>query len=101
MTPSTPTLSMPTVLYYASLADRKERDPVNEDNGRATVPMGRGFQKWRRFNSEESLVWICDAEGKDRWLTRKQADILDLSLSLADDPTVTVRRMAGMLNVSP
>jgi hypothetical protein len=94
---------MPRERYYAFLADQAERDPVNgpDANGRATVPMGRGFAMWRRFNPDAEVICVTDIDGRDRTLTRKQADVLDLALTFVDRGTVTVRALAADLKCAP
>ena len=47
---------------YGAMADKAERDPVSEFNGRATVPMGRGFGLWQRMNPGKALVSVFDME---------------------------------------
>lgn len=86
--------------YYLSLYERSQRDPVSEDIGRATVPMGRGFNAWRRFHPGEELVYVDDAEGRPRGLTPKQYAVLTLALSMVDRQTHTMREMASELGVS-
>lgn len=89
------------VNIYASQADRKERDPIAEDNGRATVPMGRGFAMWRRMNPGTELVWIDDMDGNPKAVTPKQAVVASLALSLIDGEMLTMREMAAQLGYSP
>lgn len=86
---------------YGDIADRMERDPISEDLGRATVPMGRGFALWRRFNPMGELVYVETIEGKSVALTRKQADVLDLARTYIDNGSVTMREMAEVLKVAP
>ncbi len=91
-----------TVKVYAAIADKKERDPYGPDGGgRATVVNGRGFQKYRRFNPNEELIWVETPEGKDAWLTRKQADLYLLALTFVDKGTITIRFLARELKCSP
>lgn len=80
-----------------------DRDPVQgpNTNGRATVPMGRGFAMWQRFNPDAEVVCVTDIDGRDRTLTRKQADVLDLALTFVDRGTVTVRALAAELKCAP
>jgi hypothetical protein len=78
-----------------------ERDPLSIDQGRATVPMGRGVAMYRRFHPDAEYVWVTDLYGKERALTRKQADVYDLALTYVDRSTVTMRAMATILGVSP
>ena len=80
-----------------------DRDPVQgpNTNGRATVPMGRGFAMWQRFNPDAEVICVTDIDGRDRTLTRKQADVLDLALTFVDRGTVTVRALAAELHCAP
>ncbi len=88
--------------YYASMADRMERDPIQGTNStRATVPNGRGFALWQRFNAGQQLVWVDDAEGTPRALTPKQAQILAMALEMIDGTGLTMREMARSLSVAP
>lgn len=90
--------------YYVSLQNERDRkyyrDPVSQSNGLATVPMGRGFKTYARFHGSGDVVWVT-IDGKEHWLSRTQADILDLALSLIDVPQVKIRAMALTLKVSP
>jgi DNA-binding MarR family transcriptional regulator len=88
--------------YYAAMADRMDRDPVQgpDTNGRATVPMGQGFAMWRRFNPNEELTWINDADGTPRALTPKQKAVW-YSISASFGTTIQIRSLAADLNVSP
>jgi hypothetical protein len=81
---------------YAAMADRMERDPIQgpEANGRATVPMGQGFAMWRRFNLDQEVLWIDDADGNPRWITRLQADLISYLQSLPDGTHVVMRELA-------
>lgn len=89
---------------YSNIADQMERNPVQDPaaNGRATVPMGRGFGLWQRMNPTAQLVWVDDAEGHPRALTPKQAQVLDLACEIVDgDEALTMRDMAARLRVAP
>lgn len=92
-----------TVALYSALADRKERDPIVTpgEHGRATVPMGRGFDKYRRFHPGETYIYVTDAEGRQRALTRRQADVFDLARTVIDGRVTRIRDMAAVLHVSP
>ncbi len=94
---------LPAHIYYAIEADKMERDPVQESgvNGRATVPMGRGFRLWQRMNPDAQLVWIDDAEGRARAITPTQARVASLALSMVDGQMLTMRQMAICLSVAP
>jgi len=86
--------------YYASMADRKERDPYGPDgSGRATVVNGRGFQRWQRFHKDKALVWITTMDGKMVGMTPWQAKVYDLAKALIFDPQ-TMREMARRLGCS-
>lgn len=85
---------------YGDIADRMERDPISEDLGRATVPMGRGF-KWARFNREADLVWVSDIDGRMVALTPKQALVYKEMRLHFDTGTVSFRALATRLNLSP
>jgi len=86
---------------YAAMADRMERDPIGPDgSGRATVPNGRGFQRWQRFNQGVELVWVQSMDGRMVALTPKQAEVYDLAKALMYDPQ-TMREMARRLGVAP
>lgn len=84
--------------YYASMWEARQRDPV-AILGPAAVPMSRGWAMYRRFNPMAELIYVGVIEGKERWITRKQADVLDLATSLIDMNT-TMREMAATLKVS-
>lgn len=97
----TPTPLSPRVVNsYAAMADKRERDPIVEYMGRATVPMGRGFA-WSRFNPGVQLVYIDDAEGHPRGITPKQAAVLALAIECIDGPLLTMRGMAERLGYAP
>lgn len=87
--------------YYAEMADRISRDPISEDQGRATVPMGRGFKLWLRFNQGADLVWVTTLDGKDVALTPKQAQVFDLARTYIDGEHVTMRLLSDQLGVAP
>lgn len=88
--------------YYHSLEARYgSRIETSEDRGRASMPMTRGWAMYRRMRPDEPLVWVTDLYGKERALTRKQADVYDLALTFVDHSTVTMRAMAEILKVSP
>jgi DNA-binding transcriptional regulator YhcF (GntR family) len=88
-------------VVYAAMADRLARDPVSEDQGRATVPMGRGFALWRRFNFGAELVSVHDDKGREWFLTPKQAAVYDLARTHIDHGTTRIRHMATELGFSP
>jgi DNA-binding MarR family transcriptional regulator len=95
---------LPAHIFYAIEADRMERNPVQapDANGRATVPMGRGFALWQRMNAGAHLVWIDDQDGKPRAITPKQAQVLALALELIGKGRgVTMRDMAQTLRMAP
>ena len=87
--------------FYGAMADKAERDPVSEFNGRATVPMGRGFGLWQRMNPGKALVSVFDMEGRERYLTPTQAEVTGLALSMVDGEMLTMREMASRLAVAP
>jgi DNA-binding transcriptional ArsR family regulator len=82
-----------------------DRDPVNVSgaNGRATVPMGRGFRLWQRMNPGSRLIEVVDIDGRSRWVTKVQHSVYMLALTMTVDggPLYTMREMAAKLNVSP
>jgi predicted transcriptional regulator len=86
--------------YYAAMADKMDRDPLSEDRGRATVPMGLGF-KWARFHKGEDTVWVENADGQMVQLTRKQVDLYTLALTFIDNGTTTIRSLARELKCAP
>ena len=86
---------------YGAMADKAERDPVSEFNGRATVPMGRGFGLWQRMNPGKQLVSVFDMEGRERFLTPTQAEVAGLAMSMVDGEMLTMRAMATRLSVAP
>lgn len=86
---------------YAKMADAMERDPISEDLGRATVPMGRGFAAWKRCNPGQTLLSVTDPEGREWFLTPKQAEVYDLARTYFDHGTVKVREMAAILKMAP
>jgi hypothetical protein len=87
-------------LIYSGIADALERDPVSTDQGRATVPMGRGFGLWQRMNPGVQLVYVDDLEGNPRAITPSQRDVLTLALSMVDGEMLTMRAMAVRLGVA-
>jgi hypothetical protein len=87
-----------TVAIYAGMADKRERDPISEDQGRATVPMGLGF-KWRRFHKGEGTVWVENIDGRMIELTRTQASVLDIVRSSSDSGPITMTSIARALSV--
>jgi len=93
---------LPAHIFYAIEADRMDRDPVQESgvNGRATVPMGRGFALWQRMNPGVQLVYVDDMEGRPRALTPRQVEVLALALEMVDGAMLTMRGMAARLGVS-
>ena len=96
-----PSTRLPAHIFYAIEADRMDRDPVQEPdvNGRATVPMGRGF-KWERFNKGVELIYVDDAEGRPRGLTPTQYRVFQLAIECIDGPMLTMRQMAVRLGVA-
>jgi DNA-binding MarR family transcriptional regulator len=94
---------LPAHIFYAIEADRMDRDPVQESgvNGRATVPMGRGFRLWQRMNPGASLIYVDDMEGRPRALTPTQAEVCALALEMVEGHMLTMRAMAARLGVSP
>ncbi len=103
--PATPMQStrLPAHIFYAIEADRMDRDPVQVSgvNGRATVPMGRGFALWQRMNPGAQLIYVDDMEGRPRALTPRQVEVLALALEMVDGAMLTMRGMAARLGVSP
>jgi hypothetical protein len=92
--------------YYAAMADRLEYRESGIDKHRSDLvasegAYGRAWLKWRRFNPNGELVYVVDIDGRDRALTRKQADVLDLALTFVDRGTVTVRALAAELKCAP
>ena len=102
--PATPMQStrLPAHIFYAIAADKMDRDPVQESgvNGRATVPMGRGFALWQRMNPGANLIYVDDMEGRPRALTPRQVEVLALALEMVDGAMLTMRGMATRLGVS-
>ncbi len=95
---------LPAHIYYAIMADKKERDPIQggDNVSRATVPNGRGFGLWQRMNAGVNLVWIDDAEGRPRALTPKQYAVLVMALEMIEGTARhTMRDMAAVLKVAP
>jgi DNA-binding MarR family transcriptional regulator len=89
---------------YSDIADRMERNPVQDPaaNGRATVPMGRGFGLWQRMNPGAQLVWIDDADGRPQAITPKQKRVLVLALEMIEGGRgLTMREMAAELRMAP
>ena len=89
-----------TVAIYAGMADKRERDPISEDMGRATVPMGRGFA-WQRFNRGKELVWVEAMDGHMVGLTPWQVKVYGLAVEMVDHGTVKIRGMATILGCAP
>lgn len=86
-----------SVNYYGAMADKTERDPYGPDGGgRATVVNGRGFAKWRRFHSDDEIIWL-EADGKMIGLTPWQAKVYDLGRAKIDDGGITLGAMAKEL----
>ena len=98
----TPSTRLPAHIYYAIMADSRERDPIVDPASatRATVPLGRGFALWQRMNPKEQLVWVDDAEGRPRALTPKQALVISFARSNVDGRMYTMRAMAALLGVN-
>ncbi len=98
----TPSTRLPAHIYYAIMADQKERDPIVDPASatRATVPLGRGFALWQRMNAREQLVWVTDGDGRPRALTPKQAQVISLARSMVDGRMLTMRAMAVELGVN-
>ena len=86
---------------YGRMADAAERDPIVTATNRATVPMGRGFAMWRRFNYAAELVSVHDDAGREWLLTPKQAKVYDLARTFMDAGTTRMRFMAKELGMSP
>jgi len=86
---------------YGRMADTMERDPIVTATNRATVPMGRGFDMWRRFNYGAELVSVHDDAGREWFLTPKQAKVYDLARTFIDAGTTRMRFMAKELGMSP
>lgn len=87
--------------YYAAMADKMARDPISQDQGRATVAMGRGFGMWQRCNPGAELVWLRTLDGRDVALTPKQARVFDLIRTYIDNGPVTMRLISEQLGVAP
>jgi hypothetical protein len=103
ITPVTPTQSIHhRALIYGAAYDALQRDPVVDpaQQNRATVPLGRGFALWQRMNAGVQMVPIEDAEGRQRWVTPKQARVICLAQSMVDGPMLTMRAMAAQLGVN-
>lgn len=100
----TQTLSthLPRHIYYSTMADAQERDPIQggANVNRSVVPMGRGFALWQRFNQGSQLVWVHDFEGRARALTPKQASVISLAVSMVDGRMLTMRAMAAEIGVN-
>lgn len=86
---------------YGDIADRMERDPISEDLGRATVPMGRGFKRWTRFYGEADLTWVQTPDGKMVGLTPWQNKVYQRAVTFIDNGTITIRGLAVMLGCAP
>ena len=88
---------------YGEMADRPYRDPIQDPahTNRATVPMGRGFMMWRRFNLAADLVSVHDDKGREWFLTPKQAAVYDLARTYIENGTTRIRSMALELGFSP
>jgi len=86
---------------YGRMADDMDRDPIVTTTNRATVPMGRGFAMWRRFNYAAELVSVHDDAGREWFLTPKQAKVYDLAKTFVDNGTTRMRHMATELGMSP
>ncbi len=90
-----------SVATYAAYADRLERDPFGPDGGgRAVVVNGRGWQKYRRFHPDEAFVSVHDDNGREWFLTSKQALVFDYLRGFVDKGRITMREAAGELKVS-
>jgi DNA-binding Lrp family transcriptional regulator len=94
---------LPAHIFYAIEADKMDRDPVQASgvNGRATVPMGRGFALWQRMNPGVQLVYVDDMEGRPRALTPRQAEVLALAMEMVEGHMLTMRGMATRLGFAP
>jgi DNA-binding transcriptional regulator YhcF (GntR family) len=86
--------------FYASVASIGDKAAVSQDMGRATVLLG--WERYRRFNPKEELIWLDDAEGKPRALTTRQYKVLTLALAMIEGTSrLTMRDMATALQVAP
>jgi hypothetical protein len=91
-----------TVAIYAASADRMDRDPYGPDGGgRAVVVNGRGWQKYRRFHPGETYVSVHDDQGREWYLTSRQALVFDFLRTYIDRGTITMRRTAEELKMAP
>ena len=87
--------------YYASQADKMERDPYGPDGGgRAVVVNGRGF-RWQRFNSAETLVWVETLDGRMVGLTPWQCKVYSAARATIDKGTTSIRALAQTLGCAP
>ena len=87
---------------YGQLADKPYRDPIQgEAINRAVVPMGRGFDMWRRFHYGAPLVSVFDDKGREWFLTPKQAAVYDLARQYIENGHTRIRAMAETLGYSP
>lgn len=48
---------------------------------------------WLKFKPTEKLRWIDDADGKPRWITPKQAELIDYLRSLPDGTRIVMREV--------
>ena len=84
---------------YVAQYEARQRDPVIDRINRASVANGR-MNRWQRFNREQRLVYVDDAEGTPRALTPRQVQVLSLAQSMVDGPMLTMTAMAASLGVS-
>lgn len=91
-----------TVAIYAASADSMERDPYGPDGGgRAVVVNGRGWAKYRRFHPGEAFVSVHDDNGREWYLTSRQALVFDFLRTYIDRGTITMRQTALELKMAP
>lgn len=89
--------------YYAAMADRiegRDHEVRSKYGDRMVVSEGATGRAWLKFNPGQTLVWI-EVDGKDRWLTRRQADLLDVLQTFGDGSIIRMRDVAHSLHVSP
>ena len=86
-------------LHYGSMADKQARTFDSEGAYGRAANVTAGWAMYRRFNPAAELIFVGTIDGRERFITRNQADVLDLARSLIDTDT-TMSAMARTLSVS-
>ena len=94
-------ISDATLRYWAWKADVHEKMAVKGDEGwrgRAAQPHMAG---WKRYNRGMPTVRVVDIDGRERWITEKQEQVLVASIRLKGRGQFTVTQIAASIGQSP